>query len=59
MDVARGKKFKPVGTYSMFTCLFWVGNGKRIRFWHEVCCGDHSLKDSFLELCFIAVEKDA
>jgi hypothetical protein len=37
----------------------WVGNGKRIRFWHDVWCGDPSLKDEFPKFYLIAAEKDA
>ena len=46
MDVACGKEFRLVGIDSL-PPSFRVGNGKRVRFWHDVWCGDHSLK----ELC--------
>lgn len=39
--------------------LFRVGNGKNIRFWHEVQCRDKTLKELYPELYLIAVEKDA
>lgn len=36
-----------------------LGNGKRIRFWHDVWCRDLSLKVLHPELYSIAVDKDA
>ena len=38
---------------------FRLGNGKRIRFWHDVWCRDLSLKVLHPELYSIAVDKDA
>jgi hypothetical protein len=36
--------------------MFRVENGTRIRFWKDVWCGDHALKDVFLEFYLIAAE---
>jgi hypothetical protein len=38
---------------------FEVGDGTRIRFWHDVWCGDQPLKESFLVLFHIARKKEA
>jgi hypothetical protein len=38
---------------------FEVGDGIRIRFWHDVWCGDQPLKESFLVLFRIARNKEA
>ena len=35
-----------------------VGNDQWIRFWDDVRCGDHSLKDEFHEFYLIAAEND-
>lgn len=36
-----------------------VGDGSRTRFWHDIWCGNHPLKDSFQELFGIARDRDA
>ena len=38
---------------------FEVGDGTRIRFWHDVWCGDQPLKESFPGLFRIARNKEA
>lgn len=35
-----------------------VGDGSKVRFWHDVWCGEQSLKFSFTELFTIALGKD-
>ena len=39
--------------------FFVVGNGKRIKFWIDIWCGDESLCVSFPSLFALAVSKDA
>nr|CAN69266.1 hypothetical protein VITISV_043642 [Vitis vinifera] len=39
--------------------VFVVGNGKRIKFWKDIWCGDESLCVSFPSLFALAVSKDA
>lgn len=39
-------------------CKFWVGDGTRVRFWHDRCCGDDMLKVRFPGLYEIACDKD-
>jgi hypothetical protein len=36
-----------------------VGEGSKIRFWHDLWCGDHPLKASFPELFSISCYKEA
>ena len=36
-----------------------MADGSHIRFWHEFWCGDHPLKESFLELFCLARNRDA
>jgi hypothetical protein len=36
-----------------------LGNGSRIRFWDDVWCGEVSLKEAFLVLYDITLDKDA
>ncbi|RVW86697.1 hypothetical protein CK203_039843 [Vitis vinifera] len=36
-----------------------VGNGRRIRFWRDIWCGDTPLRTSFPSLFAIATSKDA
>jgi len=45
-------------TFSGFT-RFEVGDGERIRFWHDLWCGDSVLKEVFPDLFGIARVKDA
>ena len=35
-----------------------VGNGERVKFWHDSWCGDSSLKRDFPELFSIVADKD-
>jgi hypothetical protein len=37
---------------------FEVGDGFKIRFWHDVLCRDHAVKAAFLELFNLARCKD-
>jgi hypothetical protein len=46
------------GVFSRFI-RFEVGDGSHISFWHDVWCGDHSLKDTFPGLFHIAQRKEA
>jgi hypothetical protein len=38
---------------------FQVGDGSKVRFWHDLWCGDMTLKDAFPILFGIACAKDA
>lgn len=38
--------------------LLW-GNGKRMKFWKDICCGDLALRISFYSSFTIAISKDA
>ena len=37
---------------------FLVGNGKRVKFWKDLWCEDQSLKEAFLNLFLLVVNKD-
>lgn len=43
-----------------FSCYiqFEVGDGHRVKFWHDIWCGESPLKMSFLELFRIIWDKD-
>jgi hypothetical protein len=47
-----------LGDFSNFVS-FKVGDGARIRFWHDVWCEEAALKSSFLELYSITCDKEA
>ena len=36
-----------------------MGNGRRVKFWHDVWCNDMPLKDSFPSLFAFAIAKEA
>ena len=38
---------------------FGVGDGSHIRFWHDIWCGEQSLKEAFPELFQIVSNKEA
>jgi hypothetical protein len=38
---------------------FEVGDGSRIRFWHDVYCGDQTFKEAFPVWFSIACHKEA
>jgi hypothetical protein len=38
---------------------FDIGDGSKVLFWHDVCCGELPLKILFMELYNIAYNKDA
>ena len=40
-------------------CAFVVGDGKRVKFWHDCWCGDMSLKGAFPELFAISRDREA
>ena len=46
------------GTFKAKT-RFEVGNGRRIKFWHDVWCDDMLLKDTFPSLFTFAIAKEA
>ena len=37
---------------------FSVGNGRRVRFWLDKCCGDEPLRSSFLSLFALTISKE-
>jgi hypothetical protein len=45
----------------IFSChtIFEVGDGSKIKFWHDQWCGDVALKEAFSDLFDIACAKDA
>ena len=40
-------------------CSFVVGDGQKVKFWHDSWCGHMFLKEEFLELFVISWDKDA
>ena len=40
-------------------CAFVVGDGKRVKFWHDCWCGDMPLKGAFPELFVISGDREA
>jgi hypothetical protein len=38
---------------------FEVGDGSKVKFWHDLWCGDMALKDAFLVIINIVCAKDA
>ena len=42
-----------------YHCSFVVGDGQKVKFWHDCSCGDMSLKGAFPELFVISQYKDA
>lgn len=43
--------------FSRYT-RFKVGDGSKISFWHDMCCGEQPLKEAFLKLFSIACLKN-
>ena len=39
--------------------IFEIGDGIKVRFWHDLQCGDRALKEAFLCLYGIAYTNDA
>ena len=37
---------------------FIVGSGKRVKFWKDFWCEDQTLKEAFLNLFLLAINKD-
>jgi hypothetical protein len=49
----------PVGLGELSSHIrFAIGDGSKIRFWHDVWCKDHALKVAYLELFSLARSKD-
>ena len=40
-------------------CSFLVGDGQRVKFWHDWWCGDRALNATFPELFTISQDKEA
>uniref|UniRef100_A0A2N9F0T2 Reverse transcriptase domain-containing protein n=1 Tax=Fagus sylvatica TaxID=28930 RepID=A0A2N9F0T2_FAGSY len=40
-------------------CSYSVGDGRRVKFWHDCWCGDIALKEAFPDLFVISRDKDA
>uniref|UniRef100_A0A2N9J257 Reverse transcriptase domain-containing protein n=1 Tax=Fagus sylvatica TaxID=28930 RepID=A0A2N9J257_FAGSY len=40
-------------------CSFSVGDGRKVKFWHDCWCGDIALNEAFPELFVISRDKDA
>jgi hypothetical protein len=38
---------------------FSVGDGRKVKFWHDCWCGDIALKEAFPELFVVSRDKDA
>ena len=38
---------------------FSVGNGERVKFWHDKWCGDATLKEAFPDFFSITADKEA
>jgi hypothetical protein len=53
-----GKMSGRVGV-SFQVIRFEVGDGNKIRFWHDVWCGDQALKEACSDLYSIVCVKDA
>ena len=47
----------PLSLVSLFFSWRVVGDGYRVRFWHDTWCGDHAQKELFPELYSITIDK--
>ena len=53
------KEIRKEGSLRLKNITFFVGDGRRVRFWKVKWCGNNTLHDSFPSLFDLAVSKDA
>ena len=59
MGWVYGRKLEEKGPWCLKILFFFVGDGRRMRFWKDKWCGNNSLCDSFPSLYALAYSKDA
>ncbi|RVX05637.1 hypothetical protein CK203_027242 [Vitis vinifera] len=56
--VGLWKEIRKEGSLLSNNIVFSVGNGRKVRFWKDIWCGDEALCDSFPSLFDLAVSKE-